>query len=68
MRCWLNPRTIIRGAEREKILKDINKIIGKEAKQLKSVLKHYGYDLETDGRKKWDSLSRIVPMKSKKCA
>jgi len=55
---WLEVGVKIKDAEREIILKEVNKITGIEWKRLGAALQHYGYELEMKSKKK-DCLSRI---------
>ena len=56
---WLNGERAIKNEERILILADLNRITGENSKQLKTLLRHYGYLLTTHGKKTW-STSDIV--------
>ena len=48
---WLNGERTMVGTDRNQILEDLNRITGEGSKQLGSLLKHYGYLLNTNGKK-----------------
>lgn len=65
---WLTAARL-GSAEKERILRDLNQLLGAEGKQLKSLLKNYGYDLVTVTQShKKDTPCRIVVLEKTKVA
>lgn len=48
---WLNGQRIIRQNERREILNELNRITGEDSRQLGSILRHYGYQLNSNSKR-----------------